>query len=40
MRATSDVMLGWVRTSEWIDVVERDFYVRQMWDGEGSAPVD
>jgi len=40
MQVTSDVMLGWVRTAESIDGVERDFYVRQVWDGEDSAPVD
>jgi hypothetical protein len=40
MQATSDIMLGWVRPTEWIDGVDRDFYVRQLWDGKGSAPVD
>jgi hypothetical protein len=40
MQATSDIMLGWVHSSEWIDGVQRDFYVRQLWDGKGSAPVD
>jgi uncharacterized protein (DUF2252 family) len=40
MQATSDIMLGWVHTTEWIDGIERDFYVRQLWDGKGSAPVD
>jgi uncharacterized protein (DUF2252 family) len=40
MQATSDIMLGWVRTTEWIDGVDRDFYVRQLWDGKGSAPID
>jgi uncharacterized protein (DUF2252 family) len=40
MQATSDILLGWVRTTEWIDGVDRDFYVRQLWDGKGSAPVD
>jgi hypothetical protein len=40
MQATSDIMLGWIRTTEWIDGVDRDFYVRQLWDGKGSAPVD
>jgi hypothetical protein len=40
MQAASDIMLGWIRTTEWIDGVNRDFYVRQLWDGKGSAPVD
>lgn len=40
MQPTSDIMLGWVRTTEWVDGVDRDFYVRQLWDGKGSAPVD
>jgi uncharacterized protein (DUF2252 family) len=40
MQPTSDIMLGWIRTTEWIDGVDRDFYVRQLWDGKGSVPVD
>jgi hypothetical protein len=40
MQAASDIMLGWIRTTEWIDGVNRDFYVRQLWDGKGSAPID
>ncbi|HTX32380.1 MAG TPA: DUF2252 domain-containing protein [Solirubrobacteraceae bacterium] len=40
MQAASDIMLGWIRTTEWIDGVNRDFYLRQLWDGKGSAPVD
>jgi uncharacterized protein (DUF2252 family) len=40
MQAASDIMLGWVRTTEWVDGVNRDFYIRQLWDGKGSAPVD
>jgi uncharacterized protein (DUF2252 family) len=40
MQAASDIMLGWVRTSEWVDGEDRDFYVRQLWDGKGSVPVD
>jgi uncharacterized protein (DUF2252 family) len=39
MQAASDVMLGWIRT-DGIDGVSRDFYVRQLWDGKGSALVD
>jgi uncharacterized protein (DUF2252 family) len=40
MQAASDIVLGWVRTTEWIDGEARDFYVRQLWDGKGSVPVD
>jgi uncharacterized protein (DUF2252 family) len=40
MQAASDIMLGWVRTTEWVDGEDRDFYVRQLWDGKGSVPVD
>ena len=39
MQAASDQMLGWLRT-EGIDGVERDFFVRQLWDAKGSALVD
>ena len=39
MQSASDVMLGWVRTNG-IDGVDRDFYVRQLWDGKGSAVVE
>jgi hypothetical protein len=39
MQAASDVMLGWLRT-DGVDGVSRDFYVRQLWDGKGSALVD
>jgi len=40
VQAASDIMLGWVRTTEWIDGVKPRFYIRQLWDGKGSAPVD
>ena len=39
MQSASDVMLGWVRANG-IDGVDRDFFVRQMWDGKGSAIVE
>jgi hypothetical protein len=32
-------MLGWIRT-EGADGVERDFYVRQLWDWKFSADID
>ena len=39
MQAASDIFLGWVRASG-IDGQRRDFYVRQLWDGKGSANTD
>jgi hypothetical protein len=39
MQSASDVMLGWIRTSG-VDGVTRDFYIRQLWDGKGSAIVE
>jgi uncharacterized protein (DUF2252 family) len=38
MQAASDVFLGWVE-AEGLDDRERCFYVRQLWDGKGSADV-
>jgi uncharacterized protein (DUF2252 family) len=39
MQSASDIMLGWFRTTG-IDGAERDFYIRQLWDGKGSALVE
>jgi uncharacterized protein (DUF2252 family) len=39
MQAASDIMLGWDRIPG-PDGVERDFYIRQLWDQKGSAQVD
>src|SRR4051812_38264905 len=39
MQAASDIMLGWIRTPG-VDGVQRDFYIRQLWDGKGSALVE
>jgi uncharacterized protein (DUF2252 family) len=36
MQATSDIFLGWDRVPG-VDGVERDYYVRQLWDGKISA---
>ena len=36
MQAASDIMLGWIRV-DGLDGVERDFYIRQLWDQKGSA---
>ena len=38
-QAASDIMLGWIRISD-VDGVSRDFYMRQLWDGKGSAIVE
>jgi uncharacterized protein (DUF2252 family) len=39
MQAAPDVLLGWERIIT-IDGVERDFYIRQLWDSKGSAEVE
>jgi len=39
MQAASDSFLGWCR-ARGVDEVDRDFYVRQLWDGKGSTDVD
>jgi len=39
MQATSDIMLGWIRTPG-LDGAKRDYYVRQLWDAKGSALVE
>ena len=38
-QAASDVFLGWL-TGPGIDGPPRDFYVRQLWDGKGSAEIE
>jgi uncharacterized protein (DUF2252 family) len=38
MQSASDIMLGWVRLRS--EEGERDYYVRQLWDGKGSAIVE
>ena len=38
-QAASDIMLGWIRLTAF-DGVSRDFYMRQLWDGKGSALVE
>ncbi len=38
-QAAGDVLLGWLST-EGLDGVKRDFYVRQLWDGKGSADIE
>jgi uncharacterized protein (DUF2252 family) len=39
MQAASDIFLGWLSGTD-PDGVSRDFYVRQLWDGKGSAQVE
>ena len=38
-QAASDIMLGWIRISGF-DGVQRDFYIRQLWDSKISADVE
>ena len=38
-QAASDIMLGWIRVDD-LEGVSRDFYLRQLWDGKGSALVE
>lgn len=39
MQGASDILLGWLRSAD-ADGHERDYYVRQLWDGKGSVRVD
>ena len=39
MQANSDITLGWQRVKG-MDGLERDFYVRQLYDGKGSVPIE
>ena len=38
-QTAGDILLGWT-TAEGFDGIERDFYVRQLWDWKGSARVE
>jgi uncharacterized protein (DUF2252 family) len=40
MQAASDILLGWLTAEEGLDGGRRDFYVRQLWDGKGSAQIE
>jgi uncharacterized protein (DUF2252 family) len=40
MQAASDILLGWIRVHSPMDGVDRDFYVRQLWDAKASADVE
>jgi len=39
MQSASDIMLGWLKTTG-LDGVERDFYIRQLWDSKFSPAVE
>jgi uncharacterized protein (DUF2252 family) len=39
MQAASDIFLGWTRVAD-ADGVQRDYYMRQLWDQKGSADLD
>ena len=39
MQAASDILLGWTR-ADGPDGISRDYYVRQLWDGKGSALIE
>ncbi|MFN8034439.1 MAG: DUF2252 domain-containing protein [Acidimicrobiia bacterium] len=36
LQASSDILLGWFRSAGLLDGVERDYYVRQLWDWKVS----
>jgi len=40
MQATSDIFLGWIHAEDTLDGIERDFYVRQLWDWKTSVDLD
>jgi uncharacterized protein (DUF2252 family) len=40
MQASSDILLGWLRVQSDDSEFARDFYVRQLRDWKGSAPID
>jgi uncharacterized protein (DUF2252 family) len=40
MQAASDILLGWISAEGVLDGKHRDFYVRQLWDGKGSAEIE
>jgi hypothetical protein len=40
MQAASDILLGWISAEGVLDGRPRDFYVRQLWDGKGSAEIE
>ena len=39
MQASSDILLGWDRATG-VDGIERDFYIRQLWDDKGTVIIE
>jgi hypothetical protein len=39
MQASSDILLGWLPATAW-EGGQRDFYVRQLWDGKRSVDIE
>jgi len=39
MQSASDILLGWIK-SDGPDGVNRHYYIRQLWDGKGSAVIE
>jgi hypothetical protein len=39
LQASSDIMLGWIRTGG-LDGIDRDYYIRQLWDWKFSADIE
>jgi uncharacterized protein (DUF2252 family) len=40
MQAASDIFLGWLTVEKGVDGKPHDYYVRQLWDGKGSAEIE
>jgi uncharacterized protein (DUF2252 family) len=40
MQAAGDIFLGWTRVETDLEGGSQDYYVRQLWDQKGSAPID
>ncbi len=40
MQSDSDILLGWLHITGGIDEADGDFYIRQLWDGKGSADLE
>jgi hypothetical protein len=40
MQAASDIFLGWIRNKAGLDGLQRDFYVRQLWDWKASVDIE
>jgi uncharacterized protein (DUF2252 family) len=40
LQASGDILLGWLRAQSPVDGIERDFYVRQLWDWKTSPNIE